>query len=459
MEIARNFSMVNDTNSAGPFQSIEQSYLLEQLIAQQEGRFGFLYANGGDFYTCSEETKTWGVPEKIHGYLLDKQLLKDQKKSDIEQKKFSNFTTQDSISQKSYDMKMASQSFKNRDQALFSTHHTTRKTDTTTRKIFRSLFAYYNKIKQLSLSKLTFFSHNKPLLEKDILKNQIHRNDQVQSKQKPITDQDQASKNTIDYHKKNKSDHQKEVIKEHHSEKDFNQDNRKKRHNQEEMEVGEDLNKNVENKHLDHLHSKEVLTYLSQESKLFSELYKMRVSHFDILLLFIKVIELSLKGREQERHARMEERRLQISHIRNMVNEFKKEAQYSLYANLGAGFLAFGSGLCPILGHMKGDTIINTLSHAFSSLRGIEKDKFIEGVTKMTFSMSEMSKGMGQVQTTFAAGSRNFSQCMSDIHKADWEEYTRSMDELKDYFKNCESFIYETLRSNHDVIKHLYGAG
>ena len=74
----------------------------------------------------------------------------------------------------------------------------------------------------------------------------------------------------------------------------------------------------------------------------------------------------------------------------------------------------------------------------------------------MTFAMSEMSKSTGQIHNTFAEGNRTFDQHMSDLHKTDWDENTRTMDEIKDSWKGIENFLYQSLQMYHDAIRQLY---
>lgn len=211
----------------------------------------------------------------------------------------------------------------------------------------------------------------------------------------------------------------------------------------------------VEKKGID---PEEFIAYASSESKLLSELLNMRVSQFDVLVLFLEVMKLSLKGREQERSSRMEERRLQLEHMQNMVDNLKQQGKWMLFANLGAGVLSIVSGVAPIAGHMKGNWILDKVKMIpfMSSLQDVGKDKFFKGVTKITFAMSEMQKSTGQIQNTFAESSRTFDQHMTDIHKTDWEENTRTMDELKDEWKGIESFLHQTLQMYHDATRQLY---
>lgn len=236
-------------------------------------------------------------------------------------------------------------------------------------------------------------------------------------------------------------------------EEGFAEENR--RQNQEEDPNGEETFKvgAVEKGGID---PEEFIEFANQESKLLSELLNMRVNHFDVLVLFIEVMKLSLKGREEERKSRMVERELQLQHIQNMVDNFKQQGKWMLFSNLGSGVLSIVSGISPIVGHLKGDWILDKLSNITSKFNGMKTDQFFKGVTKTTFAMSEMYKSTGQIQNTFAESSRTYDQHMAEMRKTDWEEDTRAMDELKDQWKNMENFLHQSLQMYHDAIRQLY---
>lgn len=196
--------------------------------------------------------------------------------------------------------------------------------------------------------------------------------------------------------------------------------------------------------------------YAAEGSQPLSALFTRHVNHFDVLLLFIELMKLSLKGREQERQDRMVERELQLEHIQNLVDNYKQQGQWMLFSSIGGGVLSIVSGISPIIGHMKGDWILGHLSKTFSSLKDVEKDTFFKGISQMTAAMAEMQKNTGTIQNTFADSSRVYDQHMAEMHKADWEEDTRTMDELKDQWKNMENFIHQSLQMHHEAIRQLY---
>ena len=201
--------------------------------------------------------------------------------------------------------------------------------------------------------------------------------------------------------------------------------------------------------------SKELTSY-AVEASILSEILNMRVSQFDVLILFIEIMKIEIRGREQERLARRQERELQLIHMQNIVENYKSQAQFTMTSSLGAGVLAIISGACPVISHLGGGWIIQKLGSIYSGFRDMKKDQFFKSAAKITFAMSEMQKNVGQIHNTFAEGTRTYDQHMSDLHRADWDENTRAMEEIKDSWKGIENFLYQSLQMYHEAVRQLY---
>jgi len=197
---------------------------------------------------------------------------------------------------------------------------------------------------------------------------------------------------------------------------------------------------------------------MGEESTNISDIFGFRASHFDILLLFIEVLKLSLKSRDQERISRREERALHIKHMENMVENFKAQGNAYKMANIGAGVMGILSGFCPILGHIGGGQwVANILSDQFPNVfANAHQEQIFKGIGQMTQAAAETQRGYGQMRESFSSSTRTFDQSMSDIHKTDGDENTRTMEEIKDFWKGIENFIYQSLQMYQDVIRQLY---
>lgn len=203
--------------------------------------------------------------------------------------------------------------------------------------------------------------------------------------------------------------------------------------------------------------SNELAKYAHSESVLMSELFKMRITQFDILILFMEVLKLTLKGKEQEKLTRREERRLQIENMQKVSDTLKEQGESQRSASIVAGVTAILGGLCPILGPTKaGEWIHDTIGSVFDSFKNLKQKDFFEKIGGMMMSGSEMQKAIGTFKTTFGDSNRVIFEQQSELHRSDWDENTRSIEELKDYWKNIENFILQSLQMNHETIRQLY---
>ncbi len=197
------------------------------------------------------------------------------------------------------------------------------------------------------------------------------------------------------------------------------------------------------------------LRTMMQDSDL-SDFFNKRISHFDVLLLFIELMKLEIEDNQSERTARLEERRYQISWMESVVKEYKSQAKFLLYAGIGAGVLGVLSGALPIIGHVGGDFILSKLSMVYKGFEGMKRVKFFDNLSKICFATSEMNKAMGQVQSSFCEGERSWAEHKSSLHRTDGEESTRTIEERTREFKNWNDILAQLLRMEQDLVRQLY---
>lgn len=206
---------------------------------------------------------------------------------------------------------------------------------------------------------------------------------------------------------------------------------------------------------IDEAYMRDFAQYAAEESIL-SQIFNMRVSQFDVLVLFLEILKLDIKGREQTRIARQEERALQIMHMQQVVDNYKDQGKWQMFSGIGSGLLGIVSGVAPIIGYMKGDEIIQKLGTVFDSIRDMKKKQFFEAVQKITETMSNMQKNMGEIHKVFSEGNRTYDEHMSNLYRTDYDESTRTLEEIKENWKSIENFLYQTLQMYHDAIRQLY---
>ncbi|MBF5050424.1 hypothetical protein CLAVI_000026 [Candidatus Clavichlamydia salmonicola] len=200
----------------------------------------------------------------------------------------------------------------------------------------------------------------------------------------------------------------------------------------------------------------ENLLLFGLEASILSQIIKLRTSHFDVLLLFLEVLKISLKNRHQERLCRIQERLLQVEHMQAVVKSFKGQGKSLLMAGVSAGVMAIFSGVSPIIGQIKGDWIVGQIGRLFSRMKDVDSAAFFDQVSKVTLSMSEMSKATGQIQTAFAESHRAFDQHMQELYKIEADERTRNIEEIKENWRGLENFIYQSLQMYHDTSRQSY---
>lgn len=202
--------------------------------------------------------------------------------------------------------------------------------------------------------------------------------------------------------------------------------------------------------------SSPVVQLLNQEAKHLSQRAGIRISHFDILLIFIELMKLEIESQEEDKLARRVEREAQLKFMEKEVASFKDQAQSLLFIHLGAGLLGIVGGVAPIAGHMAGDSILSSLSSVFSGLNGMKKREFFDTVTKTTQALSDTQRAISSIYDAHAQGDRTRYNRYGDLHKTDHDEITRHIEQLLDQFRQSERFLLELLQMRHDVTSQLY---
>lgn len=246
-----------------------------------------------------------------------------------------------------------------------------------------------------------------------------------------------------------------DVKEEHYRKKDEEEGFAEQQHKQQQEDPPEEEGESFKIEKTQKAFAQEFENYAAERSIL-SEIYNMRVSQFDVLVLFLEVMKLAIKDREQERIARGVERELQIKYMLEVVDNYKQQSKTLLMTSIGAGVFGIVSGAFPVIGHLKGGWIKDKFGALSESIRKLDNKDFIKSATKITQTMSDMQKSAGEINTRFAQGSLTYSENMSGIHRSDWDENTRTMEEIKDHWKSIENFLAQALQMYHDAIRQLY---
>lgn len=412
---------------------------------KQPEQVGFLTSGEGKHYVFIPQNQT-PLSQKCSEYFENKEKPKDQKSFDSKgELRHLSYEESAPLRQKEFQVQKSEKGTMDKQEKSTSSQ----KSDQTGRK---TLQEGYHPAPTRPTNSRSFDLRNSfktPAQTKE--KTQENKKSELKNEKGRAKEQESAQKGTIRERESVEQNRSRENERK-EEEEGFAEDQKQRDHENPE----EEEQHKVESIEESGFNSKEFMDYGKSESALMSQLLDMRVSQFDVLFLFFEVLKLALEGRAQERLDRMHERELQLQHIENIVQNYKKQGKNLIFANIGSGVMAILSGIAPIVGHLKGDAILDALSGYTELFRNLPTDKAFKGLTKMLFAGSEMQKSYGQIQTTFAEGSRTYDQHMAELRKTDWEEDTRTMEELKDEWRGIESFLHQTLQMYHDTTRQLY---
>ena len=175
-----------------------------------------------------------------------------------------------------------------------------------------------------------------------------------------------------------------------------------------------------------------------------------------IFLLFVEIMKLMIEQRKQERLERLEERAAQIEHMEAVVANLKQQSKWILYASLSSGVLGIAAGALPIIGHMKGDWILNKFSSLFPSLKDMKPNEFFKNMSKMTHTMSETQKNIKDIQQTKGQAEQAYDQGLQDLARTDGEECTRTLSEILEEFRQLLRIWDEMRQQENETASKLY---
>lgn len=134
-----------------------------------------------------------------------------------------------------------------------------------------------------------------------------------------------------------------------------------------------------------------------------------------------------------------------VSHMLKVVDNFLNQSKMLLYACIASGVLGIVGGLLPIIGLMKGNSILKFFSKYFSSLQGAKQEKVFSSLAH-TFRAGANTADMStRVNESQANSLKTYDETMSKQFELRHQEYEKNHDtriRRKDsYFSMIERFI------------------
>lgn len=200
----------------------------------------------------------------------------------------------------------------------------------------------------------------------------------------------------------------------------------------------------------------EYQAYLQSECTSTSQILGFSVSHYDVLLLFFELLKIGITEKEQEKISRRQERDFQCEHMKNVVENFKTQSSFALMTGVGAGIIGIGGSLLPIIGHMKGQSIIDTFSGWFTSLKDANPKKVFDSLARTARSMEKLQGATSEIHRAYSESGRTYDQHLSDLARTDGEECTRTLDDMKQNDREIINFINQLLQEKQEETRSLY---
>jgi hypothetical protein len=199
----------------------------------------------------------------------------------------------------------------------------------------------------------------------------------------------------------------------------------------------------------------EVCEFALSQSQL-SQLLRMRINHLDILRICAEIMKLMLNSREQNLLERRSAREHFMQEAKTIANSFSKQAQITKWLGIATATLGIFGAISPIIGEVGGEGLLNIIRRATGGWQQSSSKVFFEGMGKVCASLSELAKVSSTIYDLRANATRTIAESYKEIFRLEHDEMVRSIEELKDHWRNMDSFLLQILQTQHDAARSLY---
>ncbi|WP_423775301.1 hypothetical protein [Chlamydia gallinacea] len=198
-----------------------------------------------------------------------------------------------------------------------------------------------------------------------------------------------------------------------------------------------------------------IIDFALSESQL-SSLMHMRVSHLDILRICAEIMKLMLNSREQDSLARLEARKHLIEKAKELVESYENQAKLTQWLGVATATLGIIGAASPLVGEISGDRILEFLQKNMGLFKNASSKTFFKSAGKICSSLSQLTEASSKIYELKETASRTFAENYKEIFRIEHDEITRSIEEVKDHWKNMDNFLLQILQTEHDAIRSLY---
>lgn len=199
----------------------------------------------------------------------------------------------------------------------------------------------------------------------------------------------------------------------------------------------------------------EIREFALSEAQL-SQLLHIRLNHLDILRICAEIMKLMLNSREQDLLERRSTRTHFMQEAKKIADSFAKQARITKWLGIATATLGIFGGISPIIGELGGEGLLNVIRKATGGWQQASSKTFFEGMGKVCSSLSELAKVSSTVYDLRANAVRTIAESYKELFRLEHDEMLRSIEELKDHWRNMDSFLLQILQTQHDAVRSLY---
>ncbi|AFS24416.1 hypothetical protein [Chlamydia psittaci] len=199
----------------------------------------------------------------------------------------------------------------------------------------------------------------------------------------------------------------------------------------------------------------EIIEFSLTEAQL-SSLMHMRVSNLDILRICAEIMKLMLNSREQDNLSRLEARKHLLEKAKELIESYESQAKISQWLGIATATLGIIGAAAPIIGEISGKQILGFIQRHTGLWKRATAHTFFKGAGKICSSLSQLTETSSKIYELKETASRTFAENYKEIFRMEYDEITRSIEEVKDHWKNMDNFLLQILQTEHDAVRSLY---
>ncbi|ANH78812.1 hypothetical protein [Candidatus Chlamydia sanziniae] len=200
---------------------------------------------------------------------------------------------------------------------------------------------------------------------------------------------------------------------------------------------------------------KPVVEFALSEAQL-STLFHSRVTNLDVLRICAEIMKLMIHSREQDNLSRLQARQLLFTKAQALISSYEYQAKITQWLGVATAVLGILGALSPIIGEISGDKLLSSIQKNTGFWKTATARTFFKSTGKIFSSLSQLTEAASKIYELKETATRTFAEHYKEIFRIEHDDITRSIEEIKDHWKNMDNFLLHMLQTDHDTIRNLY---